>query len=351
MRRIISALFLGFATLTTVSPLVQAATTKPLELAANAPERHIVVTGDTLWDISSKFLKDPFRWPELWQLNKEDIRNPHWIYPGQVLVLDRSGATPRLRTEGSADSALETIKMRPQERIEPAKQVIWSIAPEVIEPFLTRPLVLDESALDGAARVVGIQDNRVIAGSGDRIYATSVGEPTQKWQLFRPGSALIDPETGALLGYEALYLGNARQLGEGNPAEFMVQNSKQEITAGDRLMRAPHSEIINYLPHAPDKEIKGRVLGMAGGVKFAGKNSVISLNRGKADGLELGHVLALDRVGEVIDDRFKGEKTTYQLPDLRNGYVFVFRIFEHVAYGLVMEAKRPVVLGDRAHTP
>lgn len=350
MRRIISALFLGFTALAT-APGVQAASTKPLELAPNAPERHIVVTGDTLWDISSKFLKDPFRWPELWQLNKEDIRNPHWIYPGQVLVLDRSSGSPRLRTEGSNDSAMETIKVRPQERIEPAKQVIWSIAPEVIEPFLTRPLVLDETTLENAPRVIGIQDSRVVAGSGDRIYATGVGAPTQKWQIFRPGAALIDPETRAVLGYEALYLGNARQLGEGNPAEFLVQNSKQEILAGDRLMPAPPSEIINYLPHAPDKDIKGRVLGMAGGVQFAGKNSVISLNRGKADGLEIGHVLALERVGEVLDDRYKGQKTTYQLPDVRNGYVFVFRVFEHVAYGLVMEAKRPVVLGDRAHTP
>jgi hypothetical protein len=305
------------------------------------------VKGDTLWGISSRFLKDPFRWPEIWRLNKSDIKDPHWIYPGQTvhLLYDANGR-PYLSLSDAG-----SVKLTPQIRTEQIKDAIWSIPPDAIEPFLTRPLVADKATIDAAGRVVAIQDNRTVAGAGDRIYATNIEKPMRDWQIFRPGTPLVDPDSNEVIGHEALLLGTARQVSEGNPAEFSITTSKMEISAGDRLLPAPRSEIINYLPHPPEKEVRGKVLGLAGSVGYAGKDMIVSLNRGKADGIELGHVLAIDQTGETVDDRFNGVKTTLKVPDRRNGYAFVFRVYDRVSYALIMEAVRPVRRGDVVRTP
>ena len=345
MRRIISALFLSFSV--TLPAAYAAKSTAPLQLAENAPERYIVVKGDTLWGISGRFLKDPVRWPELWRLNKSAIKDPHWIYPGQVVNVMRDSKTGQPYLE----LGMGSVKLSPEMRSEQLKDAIWSIPPEAIEPFLTRPLVADKATLDAAARVVAIQDNRSVAGAGDRIYATNIAEPKREWQIFRPGTPLTDPDTKEVLGHEALYLGTARQISEGDPAEYTVTSSKMEIGAGDRLLPAPRTEIINYLPHPPEKDIKGKVLGLAGGVEYAGKNMVVSLNRGKADGIELGHVLAIDELGPTVDDRFNGTKTTLKVPDRRNGYAFIFRVYDRVSYAMIMEAERPVRRGDVVRNP
>lgn len=341
MRRIISALLISIS-----STLALAQGTAPLRLADGAPDRHIVVLGDTLWGISSKFLKDPYRWSELWRMNAEDVRNPHRIYPGQVLVLDRSGDQPRLR--------LGTVKQPPREYSEALRKGIPSIEPRDIEPFLSEPRVLDAAGFDAAPRVVALQDGRVIAGAGDTIHtteATPASGQQKRWQLFRPGKALVDPDTKETLGYEGLYLGTARQTQTGVPSSFLVLTSKQEIIRDDRLLVAPREDVVNYIPHPPNKLIQAKVLGIYGGVNFGGPQSMIVLNRGKADGLEPGHVLAADVAGLVVSNRYQGEKTDYQLPDSRNGLVFVFRVFDRVSYALVMNATRPVVVGDHVRTP
>ena len=312
-----------------------------LQLAPGAPDRYTVFAGDTLWSLSSKFLKDPYRWNELFKQNKDTVKNPNLIYPGQVLVLDRNG--PSL--------GIETVKLQPREYIETLKKELWTVSPEAIAPFLSKPLVIEPGALDGAARVIGLQDNRVIAGAGDHIYVTNVGQAQRDWQIFRLGEPLKDPETKAVLGHEALYVGDARQLNEGTPADFLVKSTNQEVTTNYYLLPAPKPEIVNYLPRAPQKDIRARVLGLAGGVAYGGRDNVISINRGKADGIELGHVLALDLAGDKVDDRYQGKTTPYQLPERRNGLVFIFRTFEHVAYGLIMAADRPVQAGDSARTP
>ena len=338
MRRIIFALLISISTTWTSA---QAA--KPLELAAGAPERHIVVPGDTLWDIASKFLKDPYRWGELWRLNPDEIKNPHRIYPGQVLALDKSGPTPLLR--------LETVKVSPREYVEAFKKAIPSIRPQAIEPFLIEPLVLENEGLDGAARIIALQDNRVLGGSGDHLFVTGADKTVSNWQVFRPGAALIDPENKALLGYEALFIGNAKQIGGGDPAEFILLSSKQEVAAGDRLLPAPRADVISYIPHAPNSDIRGRVMGAKGGVNFAGQYTVVSLNRGRSDGLEEGHVLAVDLAGIRITDNFKGERKDYVLPDQQNGLLFVFRVFNKVSYALVMTSMKPIAVGDSVRTP
>ncbi len=338
MRCIISALLVCIST-----TLAFAQAAQPLELADGAPERHIVVSGDTLWGLAAKFLKDPYRWPELWKMNAQDIKNPHRIYPGQVLVLDKSGTEPRL--------TLATIKETPREHVEPLKRAIPSIPPQEIEPFLTQPLVVEKAGLDNALRVVGLQDNRVIAGAGDTIYTTPTTSSQKTWQVFRAGAPLRDPETKETLGFEALFVGTAQMTARGDIASFRLITSKEEVATGDLLLPAPRLDVVSYIPHAPAQAIKARVLAIYGGVNFGGPQAVIVLNRGKKDGLELGHVLAIDKAGMTIDDRYQGEKKTYTLPDARNGLVFVFRVFERVAYALVMSAQQPVVVGDSAHTP
>ncbi len=338
MRRIISALLISISTTLAVAQGVQ-----PLELADGAPDRHIVTSGDTLWGIAAKFLKDPYRWGELWKLNAEEIRNPQRIYPGQVIVLDKSGNEPRIK--------LVTVTEERREYVEALKQGIPSIPPQDIEPFLSEPRVLDAGGLNAAPRVVALQNDRVIAGAGDTIYTTEATAQHKTWQLFRPGKALVDPDTKETLGHEAVFLGTARLTKGGVPSSFLILTSNQEIVRDDRLLSAPRQDVVNYVPHAPVTAIKAKVLAIYSGVNFGGPQSVITLNRGKADGLEPGHVLAADLAGAVVDNRYQGEKKTYRLPDARNGLLFVFRVFDRVSYALVMNATNPVVVGDTVRTP
>lgn len=366
MRRIISALLISIST--TLAPAYGA---KPLDLADGAPDRHVVVSGDTLWGISAKFLKDPYRWGELWKLNAEEIRNPQLIYPGQVIMLDKSGKQPRV--------SLVTIREQRREYVEPLRKAIPSIPPQVIEPFLSEPRVLDQAVLDGAPRVVALQDKRVVAGAGDTLFATEVtsrdrlfpvflqgnarfapdasgaaapvAAQPKLWQIFRPGNPLVDPDTKETLGYEAFFLGTARLTQEGLPSSFLVLTSKQEIVAGDQLLPAPRQDVPNYIPHPPATMIQGKVLAMYDGVSFGGPLSVVAINRGKADGLEVGNVLAVDVAGATVTDRSTNERTDFRLPDTRNGLMFIFRVFDRVSYALVMSATRPVVVGDIVRTP
>ena len=348
MRRIIFALFIStIASVGTTALAATAAPGKPLELVAGAPERYVVLPGDTLFGLATKFLKDPHRWGDLWQLNKDEIKNPQLIYPGQVLTLDKSGSSPTMEAS--------TIKMVPREYIEQFKVGIPSISPTVIEPFLTEPLVMEAAGMEGVARVVALGDRRVIAGAGDQIYTTPVTTSAKLWQIFRPSAPLIDPVTKVVLGHEAILLGTAGWVQTGQLSEFRVLTSKLEITAGDRLLPAPIQDVPSYLPRAPDKAIEGRVLGIPGGMQFAGTNSVITLNLGKKDGIERGHVLATELAGAKVEDRDGRAKyesiASYQMPDSRNGLLFVFRVFDQVSYALVMSAGRAITVGDAVRTP
>ncbi len=344
MRRIISALVLCIST-----TAVLAQDGRPIELAPDAPDRHIVVKGDTLWGISSKFLKDPYRWPEIWRLNDEQIRNPHRIYPGQVVILDRSGADPQLRLG-------RLVKAEPQIYSEDNKDAIPAIPYGAIEPFLSQPLVIERASIDSPARIVATEENRVNVGAGGKIYAKGIAKPAAPlWQIYRPGRPLQDPDSGELLGYEAIYLGDARPAGpvvecEATPLDIV--RSKLEIGRGDSLMPATTPDIESYVPRAPKGQIRGRVIGIYGGVGEAGKYSIVSISRGTKDGIEKGHVLAISRTGATVTNRFDdGKPESIRLPDERYGLLFVFRTFERVSYALVMETSRPVYPGDTVQTP
>jgi hypothetical protein len=339
LARIISVLFLSFS-----SAFVAAQTSKPIELVSDAPDRHIVVPGDTLWGISGKFLKEPYRWPEIWRLNKEEIKNPHRIYPGQVVILDRSGAEPQLKLGN-------LVKLDPGIVSTDDRKEISAISQQVIEPFLSEPLVIEVNGLDTAPRIIATQEDRVYVGANDVVYATGVKSAGKAWQIYRPGKALVDPESNETLGYEAFYLGSARLTREGEPATLEVAKARQEIGRGDRLIPAAHADIISYVPHAPDADMRGRIVSVYGGLGEGGRYSIVSLSRGTRDKVEIGHVLAIYRAGAEVTDRFEGKKETFKLPDERYGLVFVFRVFDRVSYALVMSADRPVATGDVVRTP
>lgn len=338
MIRIISALLLS---LSTACALAQDA--KPLQLADNAPDRHTVVPGDTLWGISGKFLREPYRWPELWRMNKEQIKNPHRIYPGQVLVLDRSGTDPQLR--------IETVKVEPKVHSEQLSQAIPSIPQNIIEPFLSRPQVLEEDGLKDAPKIVATQEDRVYIGPGGRVYVSGMKGDVKLWQVFRPTKPVIDPETKEPIGHEAFYLGTAKQVAEGDPATVDIISAVQEIGVNDRLIPSPRADIVNYAPHRPSKPIQGQVAAIYGGVKETGRHSIVTLNRGKRDGIENGHVLAIYRNGGERVYRDGNETSNIKLPPERYGLVFVFRVFDRISYALVMDVSRPVVVSDIVRTP
>ena len=328
-----------------------------LDIRSDAPDRHIVVKGDTLWDISGKFFKDPWKWPHIWGLNKDTIKDPHWIYPGDVIFLDRSSGTLRIGQPGISDmmaasSVSDTgniVRLSPKVRENPSPHdAIPSIPASAIAPFLTQPLVIEAGQLKDAPALIGAREGRVILGNDDTGFAK--GLPSDKgdqWQIYRPGKTFVDPDTNEVLGIEAIYLGNAEVTHFADVSTVAITHSVQEIYAGDRLV-LPSVEAVNtYLPRAPESNISARVISIYGGVSQGGQNSVITLNKGARDGLESGHVLALYHKGEVV----KNEGKQYTLPDERYGLVFVFRVFNKVSYALVMQTRLPVQLLDRANTP
>ena len=338
----------------------------------NAPDQHVVVRGDTLWGISGHFLQHAWCWPEVWGMNREEIRNPHWIYPGQIVYLDRAAGRLRLGKpisdggEGAATDAsgVPTVRLEPQVRTEGlGKQAVPSIPSNVIEPFLSQPLVIGEGDLKNAPRIVATQEGRVNIGKDDKAYVRGDIKSGTSFQVFRSGTPLKDPATDKVLGYEAAYLGTIkleRAAREPNEAHaFKVVSVKQEMGVGDRLLPVPPTPIINYVPHPPERLVDARVMSVYGGVSQAGQNQIVSVNRGKGDGIDLGTVLELYRYnGEVVDKTeskpwgfglFGGKMV--KLPDNQYGSLFIFRVFDHISYGLVMQVSDSVQIGDLAKSP
>jgi hypothetical protein len=354
--------------------LLAQAPSAPLAIKPDAPERYVVVPGDTLWGISQRYTDSPWRWPELWNMNKDQIRNPHLIYPGYVIILDRERARltiapPGERVPGErvpgVPPAVEpavppgTVKIGPRVRAESlARAEIPSIPPSAIEPFLSRPLVIEPDGLEKAPTIVATQADRVMLATGNSAYVRGMGAAKDEtWYVYRRGNALVDPDTNQTLAYEAVYLGTAQLTRPGEPATVVLTSAVQEVGAGDKLVAAGRPQPVNYAPRAPSGQIRGRVIAIYGGVGKvgeAGPQSIISINRGKADGLELGHVLALYNLGGTVRDTTKprgAPDARIKLPDERAGLAFVFRVFDRVSYALVMHVTRPVSPLDVVQTP
>ena len=339
MNRIIAALVLSLA-----AAFCHAG--ELLQLAENAPARYTVMRGDTLWDISGKFLKEPWRWPEIWRMNREEIRNPHRIYPGDALVLERDADGRPLLRRIAGD------RLRPQIHSEQIDQAIPPIPPNVIEPFISAPLIVEPDGLNSAPRIVATAQDRVFVGNGDVVYVENADPETRQWQVYRNGQPLLDPDDSRqVLGYEAFYLGTATQTRVGNPATFEIRMAKQEIGRGDRLTPALRPPLIDYIPHRPDVEIDGKIITMYGGVRVGGRGSIISLNRGTRDGLEIGHVLALERNRAVTGRDEADRKSMVVIPSERIGLAFVFRTFERISYALIVRSEGTVESNDFVRTP
>lgn len=340
---------------------VQAAT---CEFRPNAPDQHLVVRGDTLWDISGKFLEHPWCWPQVWGMNRDQIRNPHWIYPGQIVYFDRANGRLTLTRPGSgdADAISGTTRLSPQIRTEGlGVDAVQSIPSGVIEPFLSMPLIVEQDELEGAPRIAALEEGRVFLGKDDKLYVRGALNGGSAFQVFRPGNPLTDPDTGRLVAYEAVYLGSVKLQQEAKPGvdvhTFTVSSSKQEMGVGDRLTPALPTPMRNYVPHQPERQIGARVLSIYSGVTYAGQNQVVSVNRGSLDGLDVGAVLQLYHFGKTVADPGgrKGlmglGKTMIKLPDEQIGTLFIFRVFKHVSYGLIMQVTQPVEVGDVAKSP
>lgn len=317
-----------------------------LKLAGNAPDRHIVVPGDTLWGIAGKFIQDPWRWPEIWRLNQDQIKNPHRIYPGDVIVMvTGEDGRPQLKLA-------KQVKLQPKEYSEQLKGEIPTIPQSIIEPFLSQPLVVESNALENEARIIATQEGRVYLGNGDQAYVANMTKLQELWQVYRPGRPILDPDSKETLGYEAFHLGTARLILPGTPSVVEMVEVKQEVGKFDRLMPAERPQLLSYVPHRPQTAIEGKVISVYGGVGTGGRHSIVALTKGSKAGLEVGHVLALFRSERSYEQRNEqGQKETVVIPPRRYGLVFVFRVFEKVSYALVMDAELPLALADTVRTP
>ncbi|WP_397534060.1 LysM peptidoglycan-binding domain-containing protein [Roseateles sp.] len=339
------------------------------ELADKAPDSHTVKPGDTLWAISSLFLKSPWRWPELWGMNRDQIANPHLIYPGQVLLLvKRDGrAMLQLAQDRSATAnaaGLQTDRRSPQVRSSAlGATAINAIPQHLIEPFLNEAVVFDNEALALAPRIVAAQEGRVLLTAGDLAYARGDLTQATDYRVFRQTRPLRDPTTGEVLGHEATYLGTAelkraaeeRTLADGKvenvPATLAIRNVRLEIGVGDRLSPVPQRNFSRYVPHAPAQAIDGQIVSIYGEALTAGQNQIVALNRGKQNGLERGHVLALWQDGRRMQDRTGVKTEDIKLPNERHGTLFVFQVYERVSYALIISVQQPVRAGDRFTQP
>lgn len=294
-------------------------------------------------------------------MNLDQIRNPHLIYPGQLLVLEKSGDRARLRIGGSSTG---TDKLSPRIRSEELNQSIASIPMSVVGPFLTDGTVLNADELAQAPRVVAAAEGRVMMSVGDNAYVRGELGNQQDWRLYRQATPLIDPDTKAVLGYEAQFVGAARYTREGGraasadgkssvpvPATVRVLATREEVAVGDRLASAPEVDFRAFMPRAPVQPVNGRIISVYGDALMAGQNQVVTINRGSREGMERGHVLALLRDGERARDLTYGVAQEIKLPDEQHGMLFVFRVFERVSYALVLQSQHPTRAGDRFSQP
>jgi LysM repeat protein len=362
------------------------------ELAPNAPDQYTVKRGDTLWAISGIFLKTAWRWPELWGMNMQEVHNPHLIYPGQQLVLEKVDGRARLRFGAGGQLAdagpSETLRVSPRVRVEPLADAgaIPTLQTNLIEPFLSEPMIVGEGELLAAPRIVAVPENHVLISTGDRAYARGLSTNPLKLQapgrddpyrVFRDARPIVRPGTNTVIAYEAAYLGKAllvRSEGQEDakapvsswlpswnigssatviPATLDVVYAKEEMRVGDRLLPEPPRQFRSYTPHAPAAPVMGTIVSVYGdAVSVAGQNQVVLIDKGTADGVDTGTVLGILKAGARMQDRTQsGQHAAMKLPDERNGLMMVFRTFDNLSYALILQISDGVQIGDRVTNP
>ena len=343
-------------------------------LSPTAPDSYTVQRGDTLWRIAGLFLRQPWRWPELWGMNLQAIANPHLIYPGQILYLEKNGGFARLST--ARNGGTPTVKLSPQVRSESLSDLaLPTLQMHIIEAFLSEPLVVDNDTLANAPRIIAGDDDRMLRAPGDRAYVRGPStapllreaNASRDYRLFRQAVALHDPITREVLGYEAQYLGRAT-LARGAtpvaptadnpnpaylPATITVTKAKEELHPGDRLVPEPPRQYVNFVPHAPQTDVTAYVVSIYGStaVRYGTQHQIVAINQGSKDGMVPGMVLSLMTKGQTIKDKTDPHRPTVQLPDEENGLAMVFRSLDRVSYVLIMDIQRGVQVGDRLSSP
>lgn len=346
--------------------------------APNYPERYVVVKGDTLWDISKRFLNDPWLWPSVWHINP-GIRNPHLIYPGDVIVMYIINGKPYITLDGQAGVIPEgvasggTIQQKPRipsevkpglkvEKLSPSSRVsglhkaISTIPESALRAFLDRPRVVTEDEIENAPYIVSSYEEHLVSGTGNRVYARNLTNPMAGYNIVRPGKEYIDPETDKVLGYEAIYLADARfvKLGKDRdePATLLITKAMREVLNNDILI--PHEDrqpMFQFTPRSPETQVKGQIMSVFNGVSQIGQHMVVALNRGEKDGLAPGHVLAVMQKGAEVTDSRKWFFSSVDLPDERAGIMMVFKTYQNLSYALIMEANRAMHVNDRFENP
>ena len=311
-----------------------------IELNPDHPERYVVVKGDTLWDITARFLRDPWIWPKVWKINPQ-VDNPHLIYPGDVIVLRWTADGPMLMVEGD---------LGPRIRERDLADAIPIIPLNAIQQFLNHAMVLDDPNIAHYAYVLSGTDEHLITGAGDNVYVRNIDENITDYNLFRYGGPYIDPDSREILGYEALHIGSGQLVRRGDPATLFTSKTNREVMAADILLPRDESPVLPYYtPVAPDIEIDARIIRGIDRLSQIGTLDIVVLNKGERDGLEINHVLVIDQKGMRTKDIVTSEWVT--LPDERAGIAMVFRTFERVSFALVLSSTRAIHIGDIARTP
>jgi len=310
------------------------------------PDRYVVKRGDTLWDISAMFLRDPWYWPEIWRVNPQ-IENPHLIYPGDVLVLAYVDGKPQIRLERAGGNE----KLSPRIRSEKLDEAITTIPLETIAAFLSKGRVLERGEADKLPYIVAIKGNFLMAGAGNDVYVRGkkIGPLDHGYSVVHVGEPLIDPDDKDVVGYAGIFVGEGLISRTGDPATLHLVDTQREALKGDRLVEQSFNIPLQFIPRAPERDITGRIIHVIGGLAMIGQYQIVVLNRGDRDGLEVGHVLSVWQAGEKIKDRTKGGRV--RLPDEPAGTLMVFKTYDRISYGLIMEATTDIHIYDKVKTP
>ncbi len=318
---------------------------EPVPLAEGHPNEYVVQVGDTLWDIAATFLNDPWFWPEIWYVNPE-IENPHLIYPGDVLGLIYIDGQARITNVRAS-----TYRMSPQARVTPLSEAVTSIRFEDVAAFLSSGIVLEKEQVETLPYLLATRGEHMIASAGNEVYVRGIdGDvPSTRYSVVNIGDPLYDPDDDRLIGYHGQVIGEGSLRRTGDPATVALTSTKREAKEGDRFLPAAVDVPLNFFPRSPSSNIDGRIISVVDGVTQIGQYQVVVMNRGSNDGLTVGDVLSVFQSGREIEDRLKGGKV--KLPDEEAGTVMIFKTFNRISYGLVMEATDAIHILDAVRNP